>query len=66
MGSAHLLLDDAGLRQMVRRFTELSTGDQGLCLAVTGKQYEAYKLSAVRAAIQLLYEAIQSGSDAAT
>jgi hypothetical protein len=66
MGSAHLLLDDAGLRQMVRRFTELSTGDQRLCLAVTGKQYEAYKLSAVRAAIQLLNEAIQSGSDAAT
>jgi hypothetical protein len=65
MGSAHLLLDDAGLRQMVRRFTELSNGDQGLCLAATGRQYDTYKLSAVRAATKLLYEAIQSGSDEA-
>jgi hypothetical protein len=63
MGNAHLLLDGAGLQQMIGRLTELSTGVQGLRQAVTGKQYEAYKLSAVRAAIKLLYEAIQSGSD---
>ncbi len=65
IGSAHLLLDGAGLQKMIGRLMELSTGTQGLRLAATGRQYETYKLSTVRAAIKLLNEAIQSGSDAA-